>query len=215
MLSFAFFYFFASESRYPIRTVIIKGVYWHIDPRDIEKIAAPCAKRGYFLANLFSLQRQLMKNLAWAEDVSVSRQWPDTIVLTINQKEAVATLNHSVLVTGNGEVFSPPINTFPPDLFVLIGPTESAAELLTQYRLLSSVATNSVDLLINQVKLSPEGDWSVELSNKIVVMLGNKDILMRFQRFMKIYQQVFIPQHREPSYVDMRYSHGMAVNWKS
>lgn len=200
--------------RFPIRQVIIEGEYWQVPQADLEKIIAPYTERGYFFANLFSLQRKLKDDEPWIQSSAVSRQWPDTIRIILSQKTAVATLNNNALVTQDGQVFSPPVSTFPPDLPVLLGPKEKAAELLKQYQVFTSAA-DSVNLSIIQLELSSEGNWSVKLSNKIVVMLGEDDILARFKRFTKVYEQVFVPQHREPSSVDMRYSHGMAVNWKS
>ncbi len=207
-----------AKVHFPIHQVIIEGEYWQTPQSSIEKIIAPYAERGYFFANLFSLQRALQTELPWIQTVSVSRHWPDSIVITLYQKTAVATLNNNALVTQDGQVFSPPVDSFPPELLVLIGPKEKAAELLKTYHLFTSAA-DSVNLSVIQLDLSSEGNWSVTLysavvSNKIVVMLGNEDILAKFKRFIRVYEQVFVPQHREPSYVDMRYSHGMAVNWK-
>ena len=202
------------KARFPIRQVIVEGEYWQTPQSSIEKIIAPYTERGYFFANLFSLQRALQTELPWIQTASVSRHWPDSIVITLYQKTAVATLNNNALVTQNGQVFLPPVDSFPPDLPVLMGPKEKAAELLKEYDLFTSAA-DSVNLTVIQLDLSSEGNWSVKLSNKIVVMLGDDDILAKFKRFIKVYEQVFVPQHREPSYVDMRYSHGMAVNWKS
>jgi cell division protein FtsQ len=201
------------KTHFPIRQVIIEGEYWHIPQSDLETIIAPYASRGYFFINLFALQHELKVKEPWIQSVSVSRHWPDKIVVVLTQKIAVAVLNNQALLTP-GYVFTPAINNFPPDLPILFGPNDKAEEILKKYVAFTSVA-NSVNLTVTQVKLSAEHNWSVELSNKIVVMLGEDDILARFARFTKVYEQVFVPQHREPNYVDMRYSHGMAVNWKS
>lgn len=202
------------KTDFPFRRVIVHGVYWHVSQESLEQIITPYAKRGYFFANLFALQRQLKKDLPWIESANVSRQWPDQLIVTLHQKTAVAVLNDNALLTSDAEVFTPSLSSFPPDLPELIGSENHAVELLKYYQLFTSVV-NSASLSIMQIKVSADNHWSVETSNKIVVMLGDKDILTRLERFMKIYQQVFVPQHREPSYVDMRYSHGMAVNWKN
>ncbi|MBP9727675.1 MAG: cell division protein FtsQ/DivIB [Gammaproteobacteria bacterium] len=202
------------KSHFPIRQVIIEGEYWNIPQSDLETIIAPYASRGYFFANLFTLQHELQVKEPWVQSASVSRHWPDKIVVALKQKIAVAILNNQALLTPAGDVFTPAINSFPPDLPILFGPKQKAEDILKKYVAFTSIAS-SVNLTVLQVKLSAENNWSVELSNKIVVMLGEEDILAKFARFTKVYEQVFVPQHREPSYVDMRYSHGMAVNWKS
>jgi len=202
------------HGHFPIRRVIVEGVYWQIPQQQLEKMIAPYVEQGYFFANLFSLQRNLQNELPWLQTVSVSRQWPDKIVVVLQQKVAIAMLNNNSLLSQAGIVFSPPINSFPPDLPILLGPKEKAGDILKNYQVFTSIA-DSVNLSVIQVDLSTEGNWSVKLNNKIVVMLGEDDILPKFKRFCTVYQQVFVPQHREPSYVDMRYSHGMAVNWKN
>ena len=217
ILSAAAWFLYENSARakvhFPIKRVMIEGEYWHVPPQDLENMIAPYVARGYFFANLFSLQRKLKNDEPWILSSAVSRHWPDTIRVVLKQKTAIATLNHNALVTQDGQIFSPPVDSFPPDLPVLIGPKEKAAELLKQYQVFTSAA-DSVSLSVIQLDLSADGNWSVKLSNKIVVMLGDEDILAKFKRFIKVYEQVFVPQHREPSYVDMRYSHGMAVNWK-
>ncbi|MCD8542412.1 MAG: FtsQ-type POTRA domain-containing protein [Gammaproteobacteria bacterium] len=214
MLFILGFYIFAGPSHYPIRVVAVQGVYSHVSPHDIQKIIDPSAKRGYFFLRLCLLQRKLEEKLPWVESATVTREWPDKLIITLTEREAVATLNHRFLVTSAGSIFQPAPDTFPPGLFHLLGPKEKVVDLLNNYRLLASIA-DAAQLSLAELELSPEGDWRVNLSNKTVVMLGNNDILIRFERFIKIYQNIFIPQHREPKYVDMRYSHGMAVNWQT
>jgi cell division protein FtsQ len=134
--------------------------------------------------------------------------------MTLTQRIAVAVLNQKSLIGDNGDVFSPPVESFPPDLPEFFCTKEQVKDVLQQYDLFTSVA-NSANLNVLSIKLTTEGSWSVNLSNNIVVMLGDKDILERFSRFIKVYTKVFVPEHRQPSYVDMRYGHGMAVQWKS
>lgn len=202
------------KAHFPIRHVVFEGEYWQVPQSDLEAIVSPYTKSGYFLINLFSLRSHLLEKEPWIQAVSISRRWPESIVLTLNQRTAFAALNDHFLVTSTGEIFSPPPNSFPPDLLILNGPQAQVKKMLENYHFFTSAAV-SANLSIMRIDLSPEGNWSVALNNKIVVMLGEDDILARFKRFIKVYEQVFVPQHREPSYVDMRYSHGMAVNWKS
>lgn len=202
------------SARFPIHQVILEGEYWQIPQQELETIIAPYIKSGYFFINLFSLQNKLLDKEPWLQTVTVSRQWPSSLIVVLQQKTAVAVLNNNALLTPSGDVFSPPVDSFPPDLPNLVGPKERAKELLEQYQVFTSLA-NSANLSIIKLVLSTSGNWSVELNNKIVVILGEDDILARFNRFIKVYQQVFVPEHREPSSVDMRYGHGMAVNWKT
>jgi cell division protein FtsQ len=199
---------------FPIRQVRVEGVYWLVPQPSLEKMITPYLHPGYFFVNLFSLRHALQKLNPWIESVAISRQWPDKIVVVLQQKVALATFNQNQLITTAGEIFSPPIDSFPPDLPKLFGPREQAQEILKNYQIFTSMA-DSVNLVVLRVTLLKQGYWHVELNNKIVVMLGENDILDKFKRFCTVYQQVFVPQHREPSYVDMRYSHGMAVNWKN
>lgn len=199
-------------THFPISHVIFEGEYWQVPQSSLETIVAPYIAQGYFSVNLPALQHELLDKEPWLQSAAVSRQWPSSIVLVLQQKTAVALLNNNALITESGEVFSPSTDSFPPDLPVLTGPKERAGEMLSQYKVFTSIAT-SVNLVITKLQLSSEGNWSVEINNKIVVMLGENDILARFNRFIKVYQQVFVPEHREPGSVDMRYNHGMAVNW--
>lgn len=202
------------RAHFPLRHVIVEGEYWQVPQSDLESIITPYIESGYFLISLSSLQQQLLEKEPWLESVAASRQWPDTLNLDLTQRIAVAVWNKNGLISDTGDVFSPPATSFPPDLPQFFCVKEKVHDVLKQYHLFTSVA-NSANLSVSTIKLTPEGSWSVGLSNNIVVMLGDKDILARFTRFIKVYTKVFVPEHREPSYVDMRYGHGMAVQWKS
>lgn len=192
----------------------MQGECWRIPPSSIESVIIPYVKSGYFLISLSSLQQQLLEKEPWLQSVTLSRQWPDTLVISLMQRIPVAIWNKNSLISDAGEIFSPNLATFPPDLPHFFCTKESVQAVLQQYQIFTSIA-NSANLSIVSIKLTAESSWSVDLSNDIVVMLGDQDILTRFTRFIKVYRQVFVPEHREPSYVDMRYGHGMAVRWKS
>ena len=91
--------------QYPVRKVGVDGV---TDVRRQQQVqtalAALVRDANYFSAPLDEIY-QRARGLSWVAEVSVRRQWPDTVKLQVTEREPVAVWNEAVLVSSNGEPF--------------------------------------------------------------------------------------------------------------
>ena len=202
------------QKKFPVRHVIVTGDCWHVSSAEVEFFLKPEVKTGYFLVNLALLQHRLQTKVPWLQVVTIARQWPDTLVVHLVQKQPLAVWNNTALLSTTGEIFFPDITSFPPDIPHFFAEKPDINDMLRYNQLFTPIA-DTAGLRIIALTLTVNGSWRVDLSHNIVVMLGDQDILARFTRFANVYRKVFVPEHREPSYVDMRYGHGMAVQWKT
>lgn len=201
---------------FPIRTVTVDGNYWHISQTKIKNIVDRNTQNSFFYISLPRIQKDLLKELPWAESVSVSKQWPDKLNIIIEQKQVLAIWNGVALLQKNGELFYPLQTTFPKEFPLFKGGNDQKSKLVDLYQKMSEILVRdeiSGELKITQIKMTSQGNCLITFNHKTVVMLGDMNILAKFRRFVAIYRQVFAAKQKIPEYVDMRYSHGLAVKW--
>ena len=70
------------------------------------------------------------------------------------------------------------------------------------------------DLFISEIHLRENQAWDITLSNGVILRLGKQDIEQRLSRFVHVYPKLFAARFDRISSIDLRYSSGIAVNWK-
>jgi cell division protein FtsQ len=68
---------------------------------------------------------------------------------------------------------------------------------------------------IAAVRLDERGAWEFDLDNGLTIRLGRAQVDERFERFMHTALQVVSRRAGEIDYVDMRYSNGFTIGWRT
>lgn len=207
--------YIATPQRFPVNTVKISASYEHITRQQIENVLANYTNDSFILMPMNKLKNDLSQ-LSWAKDIQVRRVWPDTLKITIVEKTPVAFWKNNIL-TSDGQFIA--VNT--EDIFNqnqtkvlpnLTGPDEQRYEVLQNFQKLSKLL-ESYGLSVVSLNLRANQSWDLELTNGIFLRLGNRDLEKRVLRFCKAYTAVFADRAEHLSRVDLRYAHGMAVQW--
>lgn len=197
-----------------IQQVKIKGNYSHLSQQELIDAALPYVQANFFQIDLKAL-RQCLLAFPWVDKVAVSRIWPDMVVITIAEQQAVAVWGKTNLLNLRGEIFSP--NPFDPKAWValphLIGPSDRSYQVYQQYQAWNKVL-RELDVAITVLHLDARGGWSLRLSNGMKVILGQDDPEQRLKRFFKLYPKVFAAGAGDVIRVDLRYTNGFAVKWR-
>jgi cell division protein FtsQ len=198
----------------PIRTVEVTGRFQHVSPGEIEQVVAREARnQGLLTVDLASVSRAL-HTIPWVDAVSVERDWPHGLSVLVVEQVAAARWGRDGLVNASGVCFATGIDHFPPGLASLSGPEGSEAEVTLRYLAMQRRLT-AAGLAITALRLDPRGAWQLDLANGITVRLGRSQVDERFAKFMGA--ALGIVEHRaaDISYVDMRYTNGFAIGWRS
>jgi cell division protein FtsQ len=161
--------------------------------------------------SVHKLQQDLL-SLDWADRVSIERVWPDTLKITVVEKEPVAYWNHE-LMTGDGKLFRLGKEQMDLKLPELSGPKNQQLDVLQNYQKLSKLLS-SYGLHAASLQLRDNQAWELALTNGVQLHLGKRDLEQRLQRFCKAYPTVFADKPERLLSVDLRYARGMAVQWK-
>jgi cell division protein FtsQ len=197
----------------PIRTVEVTGRFQHVAPGDIEQLVArEVRNEGLLTVDLAAVSRAI-HTLPWVDAVSVERDWPHGLSVLVVEQVAAARWGQDGLVNAEGVLFATGLPSTG-GLARLSGPDGSEAEVTQRYLAMQRrLAAAGLD--ITALRLDARGAWQLDLANGITVRLGRSQVDERFEKFMSA--ALGIVEHRaaEISYVDMRYTNGFAIGWRS
>ena len=198
----------------PIRTVRVTGRFQHVAPGEIEQIVARQAGgQGLLTVDLAAVSRAIHE-LPWVDAVSVERDWPRGLSVLVVEQVAAARWGRDGLVNANGVCFATGLSRFPAGLARLSGPEGSEAEVTQRY-LAMQRRLSQASLEITALRLDARGAWQLDLADGITVRLGRSQVDERFEKFMSAALGVIEHRAADISYVDMRYTNGFAIGWRS
>lgn len=193
----------------PIREVRIEGTFVYLERGQFAKQIESVATGGFFAVNLDGI-KEAAAVLPWVDSIMIRRVWPDTLVIQVAEKRALARWKEDALISDRGEIFQPSADSFPPGLVQLNGPDGSAMRV---FKTLQRFETNAKNLAVklNRITLDSRGSWQVGLTDGLSVVLGKESVHKRFVKFVRMYERIKETRQAAVDYVDMRYQNGFAV----
>lgn len=196
----------------PIRHVKIVGSFAHVERQPLQALLTPYLQAGFLTTDFASL-KQCVLGIPWVEAISIERRWPDTIVVHISEQQAVAQWGNDALLAANGQVFKPPVETFPRGLPLLQGKgVEQAPEVWESYKQMAA-SLAEVHELIMSLDGSDQNSWCLMTSQGTTLLLTKVAAANELNSFVSAYASVFANSGRRPMLVDLRYPNGFAVKW--
>lgn len=197
----------------PVRTVAAEGAFQRVSPLDVERVVREHLTGGFVTAKLAGLQAAI-EQLPWVDHARVQRRWPNGLVVQVTEQAPAARWGATGLLNTRGELFLKDARHVPPELPSLSGPDGTEAQVAALYfqiqpRLLES------GLRVTSVRLDTRGSWELDLSNGVTVRLGRRLVQERLERFMHVGAPVVAGRPNDIAYVDMRYSNGFSVGWRT
>jgi len=208
---------FRQYNQLPIGKVQIIATYEHIAPQSLQSIISKHLAGNFFDLDVIDLKQSVL-DLPWVQDVFIRRKWPDTIAITIKEQQPVAQWKEVALLGSNGALFTPPKQTFPIGLPLLLGPEETVKEVVETYQNIQKILS-PLALDIIQLSLNDQRSWSMILRAKknnssVNVFLGNENIIEKLQNFTAAYPTIMKNNTNRPiAIIDLRYKDGVAVRW--
>lgn len=195
-----------------IKYVRTEGVFQYLGKSEVKEILLPLVKTDFFTADLEAI-KQAVEQMPWVDEVSVKRIWPDAIDIKVYEQTAYARWGDESLLNVRGEIFMPGnVDQFG-HLPKLSGPSGQQQKVL---EIMKGISTTLGDksLGLAEFAIDDRRSWRIELSNGMEILLGRKDQLKNFQRFLKTLQLFEQEQIDEMAKVDLRYPNGYTVLWK-
>lgn len=211
-LTLLFFLVAKFKTYFPIHSVRVFGLQ-HVDQKSMRDSLTPLVSKGFFAIDVESIKDRLFQS-PWVSKAVVQRVWPDQVLITVVEKTPAARWNNASLLSASGEIFNPDVSSYPSGLPVFVGADGQHIQMLQYYKKLSGVLA-PLHFKITRLELTPERSWNITFDNGMKISVGFKDVLTRMSHFVKVYPKVIGNRVAEVDYVDLRYSNGLAVKWKT
>lgn len=197
----------------PINSVRVVGELEHVNRAQLEGIVEKHLDAGFFAVDVKAV-RAAVASLTWVKEASVRRVWPDSLHIAIIEREAVARWGATGLLEADANLFTPKqAPLLAKGLATLEGPEDTQQQMLRRYRVLKQLFT-PLELTIARLSLNRRGEWQMEWSNGMKLVLGTMDNDKLLRQFARIAPIVFEARFDEIEQIDFRYANGFAVRWK-
>jgi cell division protein FtsQ len=197
----------------PITRVTVVGPFQRVSAIDVEQLVRAHLNGGFLTANLWQLQHEL-EQVPWVASARLERRWPHTLVVVVGEQQSIATWDDSGLLNSRGEEFVRDIKYAPADLPRLHGPEGSQHEV-TQLFLQLQPRLVEMGYSIATLDQDERGAWQMTLSNGINIRFGRRQLQERLERFVRIGAPVLTGRSSDIAFIDMRYSNGFSVGWRT
>jgi cell division protein FtsQ len=210
----------AQRPMFTLKVIRIEGVgempLRHVNAATVRSAALPRIKGNFFTTNLDGV-RVAFEAVPWVRKASVRREWPDTLIVTLDEHQPLGTWGEDGrLLSTSGDVFTANLAEAEEDgdLLAFEGPEGSEKEVLARYRDLHDWFAPA-HLAPEEVQLSKRYAWKVKLDNGMTVELGREQsrttLKERVDRLIGIYPQLVARLQNRIESVDMRYPNGLAL----
>ncbi len=195
-----------------ISSVRLEGEYGRVDHYEIEQLLSSFVDNSISRDDMDVIAK-ILKDLPWVKNVLIRRSWQDdTLILTIQEREAVAYWGAQALLDKSGEVFRPYLIDND-NLPILDAATGREKDMLAFYQRLTDWLA-PVGLRVIHLKEDQSRTYTVQLENAPRLILGRHLLEQRIKRFIAAYQAGFVDYMHRVGCIDLRYLDGFAVRWK-
>ena len=197
----------------PVRSIVIDGPFQRVTAVEVQQAAQGALRGGIVSADLDRV-RAAVEALTWVDRARVQRLWPDRIGIEIVEQQAAARWGEDGLLNTRGELIASGVRHVPPELPRLDGPEGTEWQVAQRFLAIQD-RLGALGLTATALRLDPRGAWELDLSTGVTVRLGRRQVDERMDRFVQFGAQVIAGQAADIRYVDMRYSNGFAVGWRT
>ena len=202
---------FAAD-RWPLKKLRLSGEFNQVSDQLLRETVMDESGIGFFAVDLDHL-RDRVEALPWVARAEVRKQWPDTLIIRVSERKAVAHWGQDRLLSASGELFDAPQAGLPDALPWLDGPESRIADVVELYRQAGQLLAPSRRTVVG-VTLDARGSWSLHLADGGDVVIGRGEPDARLRRFARALPALTANEPRALARADLRYSTGFALSWQ-
>lgn len=191
----------------PVQSVRLTAMPQRISTADLLAVVRSEVRGNLITVDIERLRMSLEK-LMWVRSVNIRREFPNRLVLELEEHQALARWNNSALLNVQGEIFAARADQVLPNFIVQNGQPVEAARQYQQFNL----QLEALQLSVAGLAVTTRNAWQLQLSNGLVLELGRAEMQQRLARFVEVYPYSIAKLPVGVKYVDLRYRNGMSLS---
>ncbi len=194
----------------PFKSVVVEGEFHLISKKRATQLISDEIDSNFLRLDLLRLKHALMAD-PWVESVSLTRRWPDTLVVKISEQKPIARWGTGFL-NQRGQIVEVASTDKLVGLPWFEGSANDAVEILQQYQDFSQLLRpRGLDVIA--LKCDNKKSWRLTLKNNVEIALGRNQVMEKMRRFVTVYDTELQAIWDDVKAVDVRYTNGIAVRW--
>jgi cell division protein FtsQ len=194
----------------PIKSVTVEGEFHFISQERATQLIMQEIDEEFLQIDLSKIKSVLLED-PWVEKVTLTRRWPDTLVVKIAEQKPIARWDEGFL-NQRGDIVRVKEMKGLDHLPWLQGDEIYAAEILQQYQDLS-LLLRPKGLEILALHCDSKKSWRLTLKNDVEIAIGRDQVMEKMRRFVTVYEAQLNQVWQDVKSIDVRYSNGVAVRW--
>ena len=196
----------------PIALINISGDLKRVPIQSIENYTNNLLNKGFLSFNAFEVKEKI-ESLDWVESAEIIRIWPNKIDIRIIEESLLGIWKDDLILNSSGKLYVVDQRSIPENIPRLAGPQGSERDVMNLFIHINNLLTGR-GLYLDTLTLDARGSWSFTIKSKIEIKLGKTEINQKLERFFLALDQSLLAKINKVSYIDLRYSEGLAVAWK-
>ncbi len=223
--------FVLQPGRFPMKHITVEGDLQNAQPNQVRQAISKAVVSSNILSIDIAKAAAAAQELPWVENVQIERQWPDTLVVYVNERIIrsrwnddlwLDQLGNPVELVGFRDTSLPHLKGQPGSEQQVLAQYQSWQTLFKPYGLsiagLNKSGTDSWEIVITEISRLPNdstGDSELPPENAYFSLyLGNVQPQLKIERFIELYTGSFKPVSSQIRRIDMRYQDGISIQWK-
>lgn len=201
-----------SPEHLTITSVEVSGDLKVLDKSMLAPVIQPYTKTNLYLLNASELEKAIENN-TWVHSASMTKVWPDRLMIKIFEQKPVAFWGDDKMLAENGDIIDAVLEEKNGLLPTLYSPSGKGRNMATSF-LNVRRWLKGFPLKIVEFKEDTRGSWKLKLENGLTLKIGRNEQEKRLRRFMVGYEQGLANVLKKVRAVDLRYTNGFAIQWK-
>jgi len=195
-----------------IKKVMVTGDLKILEKKQLAPVIEPFTKTNLYLLDAKALEAAIENN-PWVYSASMTRIWPDKLVVRIFEQTPVAFWGKDEMLAENGAIIKASLKSKEGVLPKLYSPSGKGRNMATAFL---KIREWMKDFPLKMIEFNEDtrGSWQIKLENGMTLKVGREFQEKRLRRFMVGYEQSLNKVIDKISAVDLRYTNGFAVQWK-
>jgi cell division protein FtsQ len=173
----------------------------------------PLVNAGYFTADLTQIRDGALSK-PWVDQVTVTRHWPNGIVVRVLPRHAVARWGSGRLLSDQAVVFVEAEPVDRRDLPLLHGPATQSQRMMQQYQQINQWFA-PLGMRLQELHLTERMTWFMRFDSGLRVIVDQEQTHTKLQRLSYLAKQGLHDAWPHIVAIDLRYRNGMALQWRT